>query len=312
MKDLILSYATNARFDDFYRFIASARRRCDPREVDVAILTDALGDEFAAAALEHDVTLVPVENVWRWARVSGLLNVYFHAAMAALRAGARLAPRSQRPWFRAAYRHTAGGWLHPLAGRWVAYHSYLRVNSGYRVVLASDLRDVVFQSSPFDEVDPDALHVFEQAGIRYGEDNVDSRWYRRVFGESALAGMAGRAVLCAGTVLGGSGPLLRLLERMDDAVLERPRTPLDQAIFNDVVARRLDGVPVVRHDLRSGPVLTLSGAHRGAWEIADGRILIDGRPAPVVHMYDRDPDARALVFGQLPVPGPSAADAPAG
>ena len=64
MKDLILSYATNCRFEDFYRFVKSVRRHCRPEDVDIVVFLDAQGPKLSALAIEEKVTLVPVANVW--------------------------------------------------------------------------------------------------------------------------------------------------------------------------------------------------------------------------------------------------------
>jgi hypothetical protein len=303
VKNLIMAYATNARFDDYYRFVASLRGHCHPEEVDVAVFIDAIGGEFAEVALDLGATLVPVVNVWKWCRNSKLLNLIYHANMAVLRLLARCGPASHRPWLRESYRHTVAEWVHPQAGRWLAYRDYLEVNAGYGMVMTSDLRDVVFQASLFAGLDPEALHVFEQEGIRYGdEEDVDTRWYRSVYGEGALGRVAGRTTLCSGTVLGGIGPMWRCLELMGAEVLRHPRVPLDQAIFNEVIAHRFDGGRVVRHGLTDGPVLTLAGDHEGFWEIRDGRVMVDGRVVPVVHMYDRHPRTKELFLEEIPVP----------
>ena len=46
MKDLILSYATNCRFEDFYRFVKSAHRHCRPEDVDIVVFLDAQGPKL--------------------------------------------------------------------------------------------------------------------------------------------------------------------------------------------------------------------------------------------------------------------------
>lgn len=308
MKNAILSYATNARFEDFYRFIASARLHCDPDRVDIAILIDEIGPEFARVAVDHGVSLVPVVNVWRSARKSRLLNLWYHANMRAIRSLIRVAPTSQAGWIRQAYRHLVAGWVHPQAGRWIAYHEFVKVNSAYRMYMTSDLRDVVFQSDPFDGLDPGRLHAFEQDGIRYGGDNIDTDWFRNTYGADALRAMSGATTLCSGTVLGGAAEMLRLLELMAEQVEEHARIPLDQAMFNEVVAHRFDPTRLTLHGLKGGPVLTLTGDHEGLWEIREGRVEVGGRVVPVVHMYDRLEGPKELFLGRFPIPGsPTAA-----
>ncbi|MEG5037352.1 hypothetical protein [Microcoleus sp. AT3-D2] len=41
--------------------------------------------------------------------------------------------------------------------------------------MTSDVRDVVFQASPFDDLDSSKLHVFEEAGIYFGAPTKENR-----------------------------------------------------------------------------------------------------------------------------------------
>jgi hypothetical protein len=301
MKNLIISYATNCSFDDFYRFTTSARQACPADATDVVVFIDDLGDRFGRHAVANRITLVPVENVWKSVRRSRLLNAYYHLSLRLLRALGRILPPSHRPPFRVAYRHLVGAWVFPIAGRWLAYDTYLRVNTGYRMVMVSDLRDVIFQGCPFEGLDPSALHVFEQDGLRYGDDILDDAWYRAVYGGRASGRMAGRTTLCAGTVIGGHAPLCACVELLATEVQDHRRVPIDQPMLNDVVANRYGG-KVVRHDLVSGPVLTLTGRHEGVWKLSDGRVLVGNRVAPVIHMYDRDAKMKEFFYDKYSVP----------
>ena len=301
-KNLILGYATNSRFEDYYRFITSLHRACSPNETDVAIFIDDLGDEFAQAAIEHRVTLVPVVNVFKFARRSKILNLVYHANFAWLSLLGRFSPAGQRPWIRSARWNMVAEWIHPQAGRWMFFDAYLRVNSAYRAVMTSDVRDVIFQASPFEGVDVDHLHVFREDGCRFGDDNLNTTWHRAVFGSPGTDRLAGRTALCSGTVIGGVAPFRHFLARMAEEISFYPRIPLDQAIFNEVVYRKLDPALVVSHSLSDGPVLTLVGDHQSLWTIRDGQVEIGGRPAPVVHMYDRCRATEELFHAMLPVP----------
>jgi hypothetical protein len=305
MKDLIMGYATNCKFDDFYRFVTSIRQHCHPDKVDIVVFINALGDEFAKVALEKNITLIPVENVWKWVTSSKILNLIYHAKMVGLKVLIRLSSGSNRTYLEEDYRSTVANWIHPQAGRWIAYHTFLKVNSSYRMVMTSDVRDVVFQASPFDELDSSMLHVFEQAGIYYGQphkDNIDDRWFTAVYGKKALEEMLGKATLCSGTVLGGNPLMMQFLELMMLEVQRHPRKPLDQTIFNQVINSQFPSNQMVRHNLKSGSVLTLCGDHEGVWEIHDDQVMVDDRLVPVIHMYDRDSRTKELFLSKIPSP----------
>jgi hypothetical protein len=304
MKNVILGYATNCRFEDFFRFVASARESCPADVVDVVVFIDALGADFGRAANDYGIHLVPVENVWRWARGSRLLNLFYHATLMAMGLLARWAPAAHRAAFADARRRVVADWIHPQAGRWLAYLSYLRVNCSYQKVMTSDVRDVVFQACPFDNLDGGVLHVFRQSAVVYGDDNVDTGWYRKVYGAKGVKAVRGLPTLCSGTVLGGYPVFINFLEKMAAEIVRQRRVPLDQAVFNHVVNHHLDPAQVLQHALGSGPVLTLAGDHAWAWAIRADRVEVGDRPVPVVHMYDRHPRTKDLILANIPVPSP--------
>ncbi len=305
MKDLIMGYATNCKFDDFYRFVTSIRQHCHPDKVDIVVFINALGDEFAKVALEKNITLIPVENVWKWVTSSKILNLIYHAKMVGLKVLIRLSSGSNRTYLKEDYRSTVANWIHPIIGRWIAYDTFLQVNSSYRMVMTSDVRDVVFQASPFDELDSSMLHVFEQAGIYYGQqqkENIDTKWFSAVYGKKALEEMLGKAVLCAGTVLGGNHLMMQLMELMVLEAQRHPRKSIDQAMFNKVINYQFPSDKIVKHNLKSGSVLTLCGDHKRCWEIHDDKVMVDDRLVPVIHMYDRDSRTKELFLSKIPSP----------
>jgi hypothetical protein len=301
MKNLILSYATNCKYDDFYRFVTSARCHCRPDDVDIVILLDALGPRFSELAIEQGVTLVPVANIWRMCQKSRLLNYQFSLWMVWLKFLSRIVPVKDRPFFQDLHRLTVADWIHPQAGRWLEFRNFLKVSSQYLLVMTSDLRDIVFQDSPFDGLDPGALHVFDQDSEPYEPGmNVDSDWVQAVYGNSGMDRLKGRKSVCCGTVLGTVGQFRRLLELMEPDIVRYRRVPLDQAIFNMVLATRYDG-PVVHHSITDGPVVTIVG-DTNCCQVTDGRARIGDRVVPVIHMYDRRHDLLALVEERYPVP----------
>jgi hypothetical protein len=133
--------------------------------------------------------------------------------------------------------------------------------------------------------------------------NIDSDWVQAVYGNSGIDRLKGRKSICAGTVLGTAVQFRRLLELMEPDILRNRRVPLDQAIFNMVLATRYDG-PVVHHSITDGPVVTIVG-DTNCCKITDGRAQIGDRVVPVIHMYDRRPDLLTLVQERYPVPSAS-------
>ena len=167
--------------------------------------------------------------------------------------------------------------------------------------MTSDLRDVVFQASPFFGLDEGALHVFDEDGTPIEPRlNVDSQWIEDVYGTSGVSRLKGLPSICSGTIFGTPMQLRRLLDLMEPDILRYRRIPLDQAIFNMVLVTHYDG-PVVRHSIADGPVLTIVG-NTAACQISDGKARIEDRVVPVIHMYDRRPDLLAMFHELYPVP----------
>jgi hypothetical protein len=302
VKDLILVYATNCKFEDYYRFVKSARRFCGREESDIAIFVDVQGPQFSALAIAEGITLIPVANVWKMTRQSKVLNLQLHAWIVWLKLLSQALPSKHRPFFRELHRLAVADWIHPQTGRWLAFRDYLAVNSEYRLVMTSDLRDVVFQGSPFHDLDDGSLHVFEQDCPYDYDSNLDSQWLEAVYGKSGVSRLRGLDSICSGTVIGTTAQLKRVFDLMLPEILRKRRIPLDQAIFNMVVAVHYDG-PVVRHSFVDGPVLTLCGpAH--PWQMVGDELRIDDRLVPVIHMYDRNPETQALFHRLYPVSGP--------
>ena len=300
MKDLILAYATNCKFEDYYRFAKSARRFCPREEADIVIFLDAQGPKFSSLAIAEGITLVPSANVWKMSRDSKLLNYQFHLWILWLKLLSQVLPRRHRPYFQELHRLAVADWVHPQSGRWLFFRDFLAVNSEYRLVMTSDLRDVVFQESPFRGLDQGVLHVFDQDGLPYDHGlNLDSQWLEAVYGKSGVSRLKGLTSICVGTVIGTSAQMMRVCDLMVPEILRKRRIPIDQPIFNMVIGSRYDG-SVIRHSIIDGPVLTLFGDTQ-PWQIIDDQVRINDRLVPAIHMYDRNPETLALFQRLYPI-----------
>lgn len=155
-------------------------------------------------------------------------------------------------------------------------------------VMISDLRDVFFQGDPF--ADPvDGLEVYlEDASVRIGYDDFNTRWIREVFGPQAVEELRGRPVSCSGTVVGTRDAMLAYVTEMA-AEIARHRRPMgarDQAVHNVLLHRdRLPAPTVIANG--EGRVLTM-GKMPSYRTDADGRVVnADGSIPAVLHQWDR-------------------------
>ena len=183
--------------------------------------------------------------------------------------------------------------------RWSLYRRYLEENRGrFDRVLMVDLRDVVFQSDPFGQVDPAQLHIYAEEGdVTVGQSAWNTRTMLRAFGPEGLQTMAHRRVSCSGAVAGGIAPVETYLRAFADLLpsVSLPDHGTDQAAHIRVVHGPLASA-VDWQNNRGGDVLHLHYVEdpEGLRRDTGGRFLnTAGRPYAIVHQFDRHPTTAA-------------------
>lgn len=163
-------------------------------------------------------------------------------------------------------------------------------------VMITDLRDVFFQRDPF--ADPvSGLEVYlEDASVRIGYDDFNTRWIREVFGPVELEHLHGRPVSCSGTVVGTRDAMLAYVTEMA-AEIARHRRPMgarDQAVHNVLLHRDLLPAPTAIMN-GGGRILTM-GKMPSYRSNADGHVVnADGSVPSVLHQWDRHPELVAHI-----------------
>jgi hypothetical protein len=300
MKRLVLGFATNqdpAHLQNFYR---SARRCLPVEEADIVIVTNA-EQRVDPSLRSADVTLFSTLSGYRPGSQRRLMLWNRLVMRPAARAMANPSVRDRFPELFAAYRSLAETWLHPHISRWLAYDRFLQLDRQYDQVFLSDIRDVVFQRSPFPDTPDDKVCLFSQ-DIKYGDGSCDSDWYRDAYGERALEEVRGKEALCIGTVLGPANNVARFVHEMASYLLRQPFGRIEQAIFNWLYHTGQFSVPTRVVSNIEGPVATLSKPELLARLRISGseiRRASDGEVAPVVHMYDRYPETTEAVTRML-------------
>ncbi len=291
-KDLILSLATNLDFNDYARFIKSARRYCPAETTDIVLLVEPMPPHYVELADRLEIKLIPIANFSRLIHKTRALKLAYRAWLLLLKAGAAL----KLEGFMQIYRNAIAAWIHPICSRHFLGHDYLAANPNYRCVLLSDSRDVVFQGNPFDRVDPQVLNVFMQdPTLKYGQKNLDTEWFKDVFGAKLLQRMEGKQTLCCGTTMGSAAVILKYLSLMEQEILRRPFYVVDQAVHNKLVHLDLPKESVKIHPNTSGLVLTLGETTDGIYDVVDQQARVNGEVVPVVHQYDRIPNLKAML-----------------
>lgn len=200
----------------------------------------------------------------------------------------------------------------PNTRRFIEFHLALgHVLPTYDRVLLSDLRDVVFQSNPFDLISGDGIvYGLEDERETLGSQWANSTWLTQVGGSRLLTELAAERISCVGVVL-ASGRVMADYLRLLVETLTQPGINIanyhgaDTGAHNIVVRRgRLPNAQFA--DFSAGGILNMHGLPESHIRWTDDGLLCDarGRPFAVIHQYDRHP---ALTARLLPRLGLSAA-----
>jgi hypothetical protein len=160
-------------------------------------------------------------------------------------------------------------------------------------VFLCDIRDIVFQSDPFNGYPAAPLKFFlEEQTIGKCESN--SAWIRIAYGQEALGSLSANWISCSGTTLGTMQGIVGYLDRMigeAGKLLASGRDPspgIDQGFHNYLIRTgAFPGALIVPN--RDGEVQTMH--HQREFTLSPGGQALnrDGRLCPVVHQYDRHP-----------------------
>jgi len=214
----------------------------------------------------------------------------------AFRLAVRLAPRGRRDAWWAKLELS----LHGLQSlRYEGYAAYLdRRADEYDAVLIADVRDVIFQRTPFDPM-PTGLEVFlEEPRTTLSSPGFNSSWGRDLYGPRWTE-VGDGPVSCSGVTAGTATDVHRYCRTMA-AEVRTARIglgPRDQAIHNWLL-RQGQLNPVEQVVNGSGRVFTVD---QYVMPTLDERGLIlnaDGSVPAVVHQYDRHPSLAARIINR--------------
>lgn len=168
-------------------------------------------------------------------------------------------------------------------------------------VMLSDVRDVIFQTDPFDHAFRNDLEVTLEANhLKIGQEPFNSRWIENLYGQIVLRKIGSSTISCSGTTLGTQAGMRRYLAEMDAEVMKhgRPLGSHDQGIHNYLLRTGLLD-PVTIYTNGQGPVLTMSIGY-GYQQNSEGRLVNDDQSVvPVVHQYDRHQNLAKQIYQSL-------------
>jgi hypothetical protein len=178
--------------------------------------------------------------------------------------------------------------------RFFRFHEYIQALPQLpdRVLLA-DVRDVVFQSNPFDFPFEQGLSVAsERSGSTIGQSRGNAKWLWEVGGWGQLRKHSKATPICSGTIV-ADGPTIRNFLGLMTQHLRRCYfwglfDAVDQGLHNYFVRNQMIE-PLRVFENWQGPFLTLdSELVTPERKTRDGFLCNrDGSIVPIVHQYDR-------------------------
>lgn len=178
----------------------------------------------------------------------------------------------------------------------------------YNKVFTSDVRDVVFQSNPFDYVNDYNLHLVSE-DLKIKEQHLNVGWIKQDYGSDILAQIENETIICAGTTYGGIESVITLIEKM---LIQSPKN--HQAMINYLVRTgKIEAIvePNDGHSVVWTIGTKIDTEHDDFYKIQEQLITtidddfykiqkpiittLDDVIPPVIHQYDRHPRIRKML-----------------
>jgi hypothetical protein len=126
--------------------------------------------------------------------------------------------------------------LSPHVQRFVFMHDYLQKNQNYDYVIATDVKDVVFQSDPFQELAICGANLIcGSEGLRYQDEEWGNTNLLQTFGPHFHAQWKRWEIFNVGVLGGTFADMSLLLLQIFITSISRPVSICDQAVFNYLV-----------------------------------------------------------------------------
>lgn len=193
--------------------------------------------------------------------------------------------------------------IHVVASRFVEYKNLVASMNGYGHILLADIRDVVFQSDPFENLpESDYIYAFtEDPAVTIDIEPHHIKMIERMYGYQGMDHFRGKKIICSGTILGTKNVMLGWLNAFTAHLLELQRhNPqvcyemlLDQVIANYIFHNTENDVVTIKDN---GDIIGTIGhcitypTPSGKLELKDGIFYLDGKVPAVIHQYDRSPE----------------------
>ena len=174
--------------------------------------------------------------------------------------------------------------------RYEIYLDFLK-KKNYEYIFISYTRDVIFQKSPFDNVNLTKL-IFFLEDKKIGDCKHNSRWIKKLYSDKVLEKIKNKNISCSGTTIGEYNYMKKYLELMVKEINSTKYFSLlnskgtDQGNHNYIVHNNFLLESTLLEN-RDGYVATLANSEPNNF-IYDGFLkTLKGKQYNVVHQYDR-------------------------
>jgi hypothetical protein len=193
---------------------------------------------------------------------------------------------------------------HVVSSRFLKYLDIVDHFKDYKHFLLADVRDVFFQSNPFDNLpDGEFLYAFtEDPGLSIEREEHHINMILKLFGRETLEQFAGKTIICSGTILGTKQMMMNWLLGFRSYLTQIQKSKpaicyemlLDQVIANHIYYFQDNGKEIELKN--NGDIVGTIGLcithpeHVGDMKIENGVIYLDGKIPAIIHQYDRSPE----------------------
>jgi hypothetical protein len=283
-RPLILTVASGYRPEQLAPFVESWQRHLPG--TDLVVIAGYLPEETNRYLDAAGVKIVPAD--FNHTRLVGWRKGWYRVQLA----GWLRVLRSTRRWLGVGaeadllYAHIAEASFHLFSQRFFHYRRYLRhFGWKYSHVLLVDIRDTIFQRSPFP---CDGLHVFAE-NETIATNHFARRWFQLSYGNAVFRRLGQQPLLCAGVTLGDVAAVSRYLDvNCAESLKVSTVNDVDQAVHNFLIHENL--VPSHLHAYGEGAAINLNAVSLGSLHVVEDRLLdAQHQPFAIVHQYDRVP-----------------------
>ena len=282
LRPIVLTVASGYSPEQLAPFIESWRRYLPG--TDLAVIAGEMSEATCRYLDAQGVDIVPA--TFNLARLVGWRKAWYRLVLSgwlrALRCSRQLLGVGSEA--DALHARISEASFHLFSQRFFHYRRYLdRFGWKYTHVLLVDIRDTVFQCSPFP---CNGLHVFAENEC-IGTNHFARRWFQLSYGAGTFRQLSLQPLLCAGVTLGDVASVRQYLAiNCAEALRVAAVNDIDQAIHNYMIHRRL--IPANIHAYGEGPAINLNAVPLASLRVSAGHLLDpQGQPYAIVHQYDR-------------------------